>query len=288
MDPSDVARATRSATVVATSLDLAVTETIVLQNSNKLSLRLLPCDVFARVGPVAHDHAAFEVDLATRLVVSGSPVVAPEPRVPARRYEHDGFELSLWTHHEPIASELSPAAYAKALEHLHVGMRDLDLEVQHVTDRVAEAQRIVDTADESPTLSTQEREFLAETIRRLRRGIAERGADEQVLHGEPHPGNVLHTEEGPMFVDLETCCRGPIEFDLAHVPGRVADHYPDVDHVLLRDCREMVLAMVAAWRFEPDDQLPDGLAFGRALLRSLHAGPPWPTIDRVHADLSAS
>ena len=24
-------------------------------------------------------------------------------------------------------------------------------------------------------------------------------------------------ELGPLFIDLETCCRGPVEFDLAHV-----------------------------------------------------------------------
>jgi len=39
---------------------------------------------------------------------------------------------------------------------------------------------------------------------------------EQLLHGEPHPGNVLSTKNGLVFIDLETCCRGPVEFDIAH------------------------------------------------------------------------
>jgi Ser/Thr protein kinase RdoA (MazF antagonist) len=88
--------------------------------------------------------------------------------------------------------------------------------------------------------------------------IRDRGAAEQLLHGEPHPGNVLSTANGPLFVDLETCCRGPFEFDLAHVPETVSEHYPGVDHALLRNCRQLVLAMVAAWRWEPGDQLPNG------------------------------
>ncbi|MFE1199320.1 phosphotransferase family protein [Streptomyces olivaceoviridis] len=54
-----------------------------------------------------------------------------------------------------------------------------------------------------------------------RRAIDDRGAVEQLLHGEPHPGNVLSTKNGPLFIDLETCCRGPVEFGLAHVPEAV-------------------------------------------------------------------
>jgi len=92
---------------------------------------------------------------------------------------------------------------------------------------------------------------------------------------------VVNTADGPRFVDLETCCRGPVEFDLAHAPAAAADHYPDVDAALLADCRALVLAMVAAWRFDRGDQLPDGERFGRALIAALRAGSPWPTVDLV-------
>jgi hypothetical protein len=59
---------------VASSLDLIVDDVIVLHNSNRLTLRLLPCDVLARVAPVAHQVAQFEVELAQRLAESGYPV----------------------------------------------------------------------------------------------------------------------------------------------------------------------------------------------------------------------
>jgi hypothetical protein len=58
-------------------------------------------------------------------------------------------------------------------------------------------------------------------------------------------------------------------------------HYRGVDHALLGDCRQLVLAMVAAWRWELGDQLPNGMPFGRELLSVLRAGPPWPTLDVV-------
>jgi hypothetical protein len=69
---------------------------------------------------------------------------------------------------------------------------------------------------------------------------------------------VLKTKKGLLLADLETCCRGPVEFDIAHVPDEVSEHYPDADQELLRECRILMLAMVAAWRWDRDDQFPNG------------------------------
>ena len=120
-------------------------------------------------------------------------------------------------------------------------------------------------ATHTPALAVADRELLTNTLGSLRGAISDRGAPEQVLHGEPHPGNVLCTKNGPRFIDLETCCRGPVEFDLAHVPEAVSERYPDVDNELLRDCRTLVLAMVAAWRWDPGDQFPNGPRAARRL-----------------------
>jgi hypothetical protein len=92
---------------------------------------------------------------------------------------------------------------------------------------------------------------------------------------------VLSTKLGPLFIDLETCCRGPVEFDLAHVPSAVSEQYPDVDQALLRDCRGLVLAVVAKHRCDPGDQFPNGPRALRNLLGALRSGPPWPALDAV-------
>jgi hypothetical protein len=39
--------------------------------------------------------------------------------------------------------------------------------------------------------------------------------------------------------------------------------------------------MVAAWRWDPGDQLPNGQRAGRELLGALREGPPWPALDVV-------
>jgi aminoglycoside phosphotransferase (APT) family kinase protein len=282
MQASEVPRAVAAATSTASALDLTVDDAIVLHDSNKLALRLLPCDVLARVAPVAHQVAQFEVDLAQRLTETESPVAALEPRVEPRVYERDGFVVTLWTYYEPLSPrEVSPADYANALKRLHAGMRKIDVTTPHFTDRVAEAQQLVAGRDRTPALADADRELLSHTLRSLRRAIGDRGAVEQLLHGEPHPGNVLRTKNGPLFIDLETCCRGPVEFDLAHVPQEVSERYPDPDQELLRECRLLVLAMVAAWRWDPGDQLPNGQRAARELLNALRQGPPYPALDAV-------
>jgi hypothetical protein len=258
---------------IASSLGLAADDAIVLQNSNKLTLRLLPGDVLARIAPVAQQVARFEIELAQRLAESGSPVAVLEPRVDPRVYERDGFAVTLWTYYAPAEPprEVSPADYAGALERLHAGMRLLDIPAPHFTDRVEEAQRLVASRDRTPALGEADRELLGETLCTRAATIGERGAAEQLLHGEPHPGNVLTTRNGLLFIDLETCCRGPVEFDVAHAPEEVSERYPGVDRDLLGECRLLMLAMVTAWRWDRDDQLPDGRRLGAEWLSQIRA-----------------
>ena len=272
MEASEVARGVSAARSIASALGLTADDAIVLQNSNRITLRLLPCDVLARVAPVSHQAAQFEIELALRLAESGSPVAVLDPRVEPRVHERDGFVVTLWTYYEPAASaEVPPADYAGALERLHAGMRELDVPTPNFMDRVEEAQRLVASRDRTPALADEDRELLGDTLRSLRRAIGERGRAEQLLHGEPHPGNVLATRSGLLFIDLETGCRGPVEFDLAHAPDEVGDHYPGIDHGLLRDCRILVLAMVTTWRWDRDDQLPDGRRLGAEWLGQIRA-----------------
>jgi hypothetical protein len=269
MQASEVQRAVAAAMSTTSSLDLIVDDAIVLHDSNRLTLRLLPCDVVAQVAPAAHQVAQFEVELAQRLAESGCPVSALEPRVAPRAYERDGFVVTLWTYYEPLTShEISPADYANVLERLHAGMRKVDVPTPHFTDRVDSAQQLVASRDRTPALADADRVLLGETLRSLRRGIGERDG-EQLLHGEPHPGNMLNTKEGLLFVDLETCCRGPVEFDLAHAPDEVSEHYPGVNQELLRECRILVLAMITTWRWDRDDRLPNGRQLGTEWLSQI-------------------
>ncbi len=271
MRASDIPRAVAATRSIASALDLRVDDAVVLQDSNRLAVRLLPCDVLARVAYVAGQAGAeFEVEVARRFAETDSPVAALEPRVEPRVYVRDGFVVTLWTYYEPVSPrEVAPAEYAQALERLHAGMRQIDATAPHFTDRVAEAQRLVDNRAHTPELADADREILSNTLRSLRRTLGDRSAAEQLLHGEPHPGNVLRTKNGLLFIDLETCCRGPVEFDIAHAPDEVGGHYLDADQDLLRKCRVLMLAMIVTWRWDRDDQLPNGRELGTEWLSQM-------------------
>jgi Ser/Thr protein kinase RdoA (MazF antagonist) len=273
MQTSDVESAVRVAQSTASALGLRADDAIVLHNSNRLTVRLTPCDVVARIAPMAYQAAAeFEVEVARRLAETGAPVASLEPRVEPRVYARDGFAINMWAYCEPVPpSEIAAAEYADALKRLHAGMREIDLPTPHFTDRVEEAQRLVGDRSSTPELADADRALLSDTLRTLRAAVSQSASAEQLLHGEPHPGNLLRTRNGLLFIDFETCCRGPVEFDIAHAPEDVSEHYPGADPELIRRCRTLILAMVAAWRWDRDDEFPDGRQMGLELLSQLRA-----------------
>jgi hypothetical protein len=280
-----LSRAIAAATALAGELHLQADDAVVIHNSNKLALHLLPCGVFARVALAGQEVAALEVELALRLAGTGSPVAGLEPRVEPRVHERDGFAVTLWTYYAVVAPDSHfPGAYAEALRRLHAGMRGVEVSTPHFLHRVAEAERLVTHRDNTPALIEADRRLLLGTLQSARERIHSHGAAEQLLHGEPHPGNVLSTRDGLLFIDFETCCRGPIEFDVAHVPEEVGARYPGVDQVLLAECRRLVLAMVAAWRWDIRDEFPDGHRHGRDILSLLRQGPPWPALGTLASE----
>jgi hypothetical protein len=258
MQAPEVRRAVAAAVAASSALGLYASDAEVLSNSDRIVLLLLPCGVVARVGPSAHHPGfEFEIEVARRLAEASGPVAELEPQAGHRVYARDGFVISLWAYYEPAGPEIEPAGYATALMRLHAALRQTSLAAPHVTERIAGAQREVADRARTPALPGPDRDLLSTTLSRLSTSIGRGGAGEQLLHGEPHPGNLLRTRNGPLFVDLETCCRGPVEFDVAHAPEEVEQHYPGTDPSLIRQCRTLMWALFTTWRWCHDDQLPN-------------------------------
>jgi Ser/Thr protein kinase RdoA (MazF antagonist) len=247
----------------------------------------MPCDVVARVVPLGYRVFAAavgadrEVEVVRRLADADAPVAALEPRVAPRVLVRDGFEIELLSYYEQVPTRaLRPEDYAKALERLHGAMRQVDVETPHFTDRVADVQQWVASRDATPDLTDEDRELLVHTLGSLRQFVVDRGAPEQLLHGEPHPWNVLNTKSGPRFVDFENCVRGPVEWDLGWVPVAVSERYSGADRDLIAGCRGLVLAVVAAHGWRPEDERP-GRGSAGAYLNAVREGPPWTALDAV-------
>ena len=257
MEPSKVQRAVEAARLTARELGLRVADAVGVHNSARIAVCLPPCAVLARIGPQAWgDGFQFEAEVARRLAETGSPVGELEPRAEPRVYVRDAFALTLWTYYEQVG-EVAPADYADALVRTHAGLRQIDLAAPHINERVAAWVEEVNDPEGMPELPGPEREFLSDTFRRVRSAIDRWDIDDQLLHGEPHPGNLLSTRRGPLFIDLHTCQRGPVEYDLAYAPEEVAAHYPGADQELVHQFRVLMWAGITTMRWSPQDQFPD-------------------------------
>ncbi|MFE5403075.1 phosphotransferase [Streptomyces sp. NPDC056580] len=258
MEPAELRRAVEAARAIASELDLQADDVIVVHNSDRVALRLAPCGVLARVAPAGRlAESEFEAEVARRLADVDAPVAELAPRAGSRVQVRDAFAISLWTYYEPVGSGIAPADYAGVLMRHHAALRRIELAVPRFTDRIARALREVNDRDQTPELPDSHRRLLSDTLGELGAAVGVERAGDQLLHGEPHPGNVLSTRRGPLLVDLGTCCRGPVEFDLAHAPEEAAEHYAGADHDLIQRCRALNWAMFSAWRWRRDDQMPD-------------------------------
>jgi Ser/Thr protein kinase RdoA (MazF antagonist) len=180
-------------------------------------------------------------------------------------HEREGFVVTLWAFHEHEPFATPPAAYADGLVRLHDAYRRTELPgAIHFTERVAEARALVEA--DTAVLEPDDRALVLHVLER-----PPLGAHEQLLHGEPHPGNVLATRHGPLFIDLETCCRGPVELDLAYLPEEAAALHPSHDAQRLHEFRTLIRAVNIGWRCDPDDALPGAAALTATWLAELRA-----------------
>jgi hypothetical protein len=257
MNPSQIPSAIEAATSIVRELGLEVDDAEVIHNSDRIAVRLAPCDALARVGPQEHeDGFQFEAEVARRLAGTGSPVGELEPRSGSGVYLRDGFALTFWTYYEQVG-EIAPADYADALIHVHAGLRQIDLPAPHITERVAGWAEELRDREQTPELPDSERELLSTTLRGVQEVIQRLDTGDQLLHGEPHPGNVLSTSSGPRFIDLHTCQRGPIEYDIAFLPEDAAALYPGVDQQLVHRFRILNWLGFTTMRWRQWDQFPD-------------------------------
>ncbi|MEZ4618025.1 MAG: phosphotransferase [Caldilineaceae bacterium] len=168
---------------------------------------------------------------------------------------HDGFAITFWTYY--AVGRDCAGAYVDALLRIHAGLRQIDLAAPHINVRLAGWAAEVDDPAQTPDLPDSDRDFLRSTFSCARSAISKWETKDQLLHGEPHPGNLLNTNQGPIFIDLQTCQRGPIEYDLAFVPEEAALLYPGANQELVHQFRILNWAGFTTMRWRATDQFPD-------------------------------
>lgn len=78
------------------------------------------------------------------------------------------------------------------------------------------------------------------------------------LHGSPRSFNTLMVSGSLLFIDFETACTGPREWDLCHTDSAVAETYQgSFSEAALDQARLVVSAMTSALCWEGIDRGPD-------------------------------
>jgi molybdopterin-guanine dinucleotide biosynthesis protein A/GNAT superfamily N-acetyltransferase len=234
----------------------------VLQDWNDTIVHLAPAPVVARVRTSwleGQDDTtlAREVLVAQHALRRSAPVVAPTRDPMPGPHRRDGVVLTFWEFVAELSGDVAPSEAGEALGALHAALADYPGELPPLRARLDRAQNVADDPRAVSALADEERRFLADRLRGLRTSFDAFELPDRVLHGGPHSSNLLRTPAGAVWIDLDTACRGPLEWDLAHLPEAAADAFPEAHPEALAVARELVSAEVAVWCWRTYGRAPE-------------------------------
>jgi hypothetical protein len=215
--------AVTAAVRVARSYGIDVRAPVVLNDFFSVVVHLAPAPVVARIPTAVRRFRADEVGwmtrelaLTTHLRALGAPVVGPSARLPPGPHHQDGFTLSFWTHITPDPQRTTTTADCAALlPDLHAALATYPGPLPPLRENTVDLPRWMPLIDRTTWLARADRAVLRAAADRLAPVLADRSGEEVVLHGDAHPGNLLSSAHGLLWIDFEDACRGPREWDYA-------------------------------------------------------------------------
>jgi Ser/Thr protein kinase RdoA (MazF antagonist) len=166
--------------------------------------------------------------------------------LPPGPHRAGGFAITYWTYLEADPDRTPTTADCAAmLVDLHALLRAYPGELPLLCAN--DVPRGIELMDEAGDfLSEAEIGLVRRSAERLAPFMAAPGGRLQPLHGDAHPGNVVATRDGLVWIDFEDVCRGPIEWDLATMmdAGATALHHAADPDILAR-CTELRSLQVA-------------------------------------------
>jgi molybdopterin-guanine dinucleotide biosynthesis protein A len=276
-EPADLAAAERRAVAMAAAVEAAAAhglhdlEPRIVSDWNDTIVHLRPLPLVARVATStlradAEAALAFEVEVAREVAARGGPALAPALEPPPGPHRAGGLVLTFWPFVETVARELSPAEIARSLRALHEAFAG-GPPLPPLARRLDRTEALLRAA---PALAEDDRAFLAAALRDLRRRFEAFGRPERALHGGPHGGNLLRSRDGLRWIDLDTACRGPAEWDFAYLPDETAP-LSELDRDALEVARLLVSACVAVWCWAQLGRAPEVDEAAHFHLRHLRA-----------------
>ena len=237
----------------------------ILSSSNRLVVELRPCGLIAKIVPVV-DYArlARELAVAAHIMTCNGPTAIPACQRP---YRASSVAISLW---KPLRLLGQPSESATCSAYLEL-RRSLDLFREALPDfrePIAEARRLTEKSV-MRRLPGRDLALLRTTFSSTLSALSELRWTERTLHGDPHSGNVALSPDGPRWIDFESACAGPLEWDLSALKTRASGfaHDPALLTVLVSLRRACVVAWCSA-KANPTSSDLDAIAHHLEVLRA--------------------
>ncbi len=223
---------------------------VVIQETNNTVVWLRPHPVIAKVGTRTDsvEGVIREHEVAAALRALGAPVAEPLTDSHPVRHPATGFTVTLWRRldHDPTA-RVSGAMVASSLRQVHDALAVCGITLPDFRLGLQRARAALSDDVKMAALPAGDIALLREAFDGLLPRLESRSTSQYALHGEPHDGNRRSTSSGIRWIDLESVCLGPLEWDLAFLSDDARREFANVDHGLLTLLSMLNSARVATW-----------------------------------------
>jgi predicted trehalose synthase len=273
------AGAIEAAVRVCRQLGTGLIDSILLNASQHMSIRLFPMDIVARVvslrDPTATKRLEGELDIVRHLIGLRAPVVGPTNQLPAGPHIQGDFVLTLWNFVEHVAADTDnpehTALAAEALRRVQNALASYRGELPEIWSKFDRCREVLANPSTLLALGAADRKFLQVTYDRLHALLTSFSIKTAPIHGDAHLGNVFIASDGAaLWNDFGDVCRGPCEWDVSSLPETDLIAFEPIDHDLLTVLRCMRSLCVTIWCSEQSDisEKREAAAFHLENLRS--------------------
>lgn len=223
---------------------------LLLQETNNTVVWLRPEPVVAKVAVRAHSRVDLRLEhaVAAELTALGAEIARPLPATSPVTHAGTGFVVTFWERLEGLQRTDVPAPeLAASLRGLHAALDHTEVALPPFGAMLLKAREVLDDDAAMAALPLQDRTFVRDVYDQGLMALERVSFDGRRLHGEPHNGNRIETSRGLRWIDFESCCFGPLEWDLAFQPPEVVRLFPEADEGLHALLQRLNSARVATW-----------------------------------------
>ncbi len=213
-----------AAQTVAREHGVACDEAVVIAAGSNVLVHLKPAPVVARVmtgTAVLHDDVeqwlSREVAVGAFLAERTDDVVPPSDILPPGPHQQDGLWMTLWkfVRHDEQAPLPEPEELGRSLRGLHTALAGFPGDLPPLREVQDWLARLLAGLRPSPALTQRDIDGLRVDLDALTPAVFDSSLPAQALHGDASMSNLLRTDGGLVWNDLEDVCVGPVAWDVA-------------------------------------------------------------------------